>query len=119
MLGWALIINNLGRRRYPFYWWAPGPTFVRDPNEEDNADVAAMEEGEAKREEFEEGALRRESIPETDDETINGESSEGDVPDPGHQSSAAVEPASLESAVDSYPGEFHEFQDQRRSRKSR
>jgi len=28
MLGWALIINNLGRRRYPLYWWAPGQTFV-------------------------------------------------------------------------------------------
>jgi len=28
MLGWALIINNLGRRRYPMYWWAPGQTLV-------------------------------------------------------------------------------------------
>lgn len=28
MLGWALVINNLGRRRYPTYWWAPGQTFV-------------------------------------------------------------------------------------------
>ena len=28
MLGWALIINNLGRRRYPTYWWAAGKTFV-------------------------------------------------------------------------------------------
>lgn len=28
MLGWALIINNLGRRRYPIYWWAAGKTFV-------------------------------------------------------------------------------------------
>lgn len=28
MLGWALIINNLGRRRYPLYLWAPGKTFV-------------------------------------------------------------------------------------------
>lgn len=31
MLGWALLINNLGRRRYPQYWWAPRRTFVRDP----------------------------------------------------------------------------------------
>jgi hypothetical protein len=30
MLGWALIINNLGRRRYPVYWWAAGKTFVAD-----------------------------------------------------------------------------------------
>ena len=28
MLAWALIINNLGRRRYPIYWWAAGKTFV-------------------------------------------------------------------------------------------
>lgn len=28
MLSWALIINNLGRRRYPIYWWAAGKTFV-------------------------------------------------------------------------------------------
>jgi hypothetical protein len=28
MLGWALIVNNLGRRRYPIYWWSPGATFV-------------------------------------------------------------------------------------------
>ena len=28
MLGWALVINNLGRRRYPIYWWAAGKTFV-------------------------------------------------------------------------------------------
>jgi hypothetical protein len=30
MLGWALIVNNLGRRRYPIYWWSPGVTFVKD-----------------------------------------------------------------------------------------
>jgi hypothetical protein len=29
MLAWALIINNLGRRRYPVYWWAAQRTFVR------------------------------------------------------------------------------------------
>jgi CBS-domain-containing membrane protein len=28
MLAWALVINNLGRRRYPIYWWAAGKTFV-------------------------------------------------------------------------------------------
>lgn len=28
MLGWALIINNLGRRRYPIYWWSPDSTMV-------------------------------------------------------------------------------------------
>ncbi|OCF34481.1 hypothetical protein I316_03996 [Kwoniella heveanensis BCC8398] len=25
---WAMIINNLGRRRYPVYWWAPQRCFV-------------------------------------------------------------------------------------------
>lgn len=30
MFGWALIINNPGRRRYPQYWWAPERTFVLD-----------------------------------------------------------------------------------------
>lgn len=29
-LGWALIINNLGRRRYPIYWWSPEVSFVSE-----------------------------------------------------------------------------------------
>jgi hypothetical protein len=33
MFGWALLINNLGRRRYPQYWWAPGKTFVHEDPE--------------------------------------------------------------------------------------
>lgn len=28
MLAWALVINNVGRRRYPMYWWSPGEIFV-------------------------------------------------------------------------------------------
>ena len=28
MLAWALLINNLGRRRYPIYWWKPEQCFV-------------------------------------------------------------------------------------------
>lgn len=28
MLGWALLVNNLGRRRYPVYWWSTGKRFV-------------------------------------------------------------------------------------------
>lgn len=31
MLGWAFLVNNLGRRRYPQYWWSPQRTFVSDP----------------------------------------------------------------------------------------
>lgn len=34
MLGWALIINNVGRRRYPVYWWAAGKTFVSATKEQ-------------------------------------------------------------------------------------
>jgi CBS-domain-containing membrane protein len=34
MLGWALLINNVGRKRYPVYWWAPGQTFVREAEKE-------------------------------------------------------------------------------------
>ena len=35
MLIWALIINNLGRRRYPLYWWSPDRCFVRPSIEND------------------------------------------------------------------------------------
>jgi hypothetical protein len=34
MLGWALVINNLGRRRYPVYWWSPGERFLEAAKEE-------------------------------------------------------------------------------------
>lgn len=30
MFAWAMLINNLGRRRYPQHWWKPERTFVRD-----------------------------------------------------------------------------------------
>lgn len=61
MLGWALIINNVGRRRYPLHWWAPGPTFVWDPVEEHHESLREVEEGEIEREETEEGDLAVES----------------------------------------------------------
>lgn len=34
MLGWALMINNLGTGRYPTFWWAPGKIFVRETEDE-------------------------------------------------------------------------------------
>lgn len=61
ILGWALFINNLGRRRYPLHWWAPGPTFVRDPVEEHDQSVQQVQEAEIQREEIEEGNLAVES----------------------------------------------------------
>jgi hypothetical protein len=42
MLGWALVINNLGRRRYPMYRWTPGEVFKEAAVKE----VKALEEEE-------------------------------------------------------------------------
>jgi hypothetical protein len=33
-----MIINNIGRRKYPQYWWAPGRQFVVDPATVSNGD---------------------------------------------------------------------------------
>ena len=52
MLGWALIINNLGRRRYPTFWWEPESRWVAKKVDESVAredEVRAMEEGERNR----------------------------------------------------------------------
>lgn len=35
MLGWALIINNVGRRRYPTYWLSGDTVFVKPPQKVD------------------------------------------------------------------------------------
>lgn len=61
MLGWALVINNLGRRRYPLHWWAPGRTFVIDPEEVHDESLRQMENTDVEREEREEGDLALES----------------------------------------------------------
>lgn len=64
MLGWALIINNLGRRRYPLHWWAAGVTFVRSTDDENHQAMRQDEEAQAveeEREEHEEGSLAIES----------------------------------------------------------
>ncbi|KAL2395106.1 hypothetical protein ABEF93_000115 [Exophiala dermatitidis] len=107
MLGWALIINNLGRRRYPLYWWAPGATFVWI---EENPELQKAEEGEVEREEMEEGELERESTAASErlseDSREAGERSRrlsSRVLDPGR---IQMGPSSLQSAIDSFPGEF-------------
>lgn len=50
MLGWALIINNLGRRRYPIYWWEPESRWVAPASKEeemsDERDLRRIEQGE-------------------------------------------------------------------------
>lgn len=40
MLGWALIINNVGRRRYPVFWWKPGKVFVSATKEQQTMELA-------------------------------------------------------------------------------
>lgn len=35
MLAWAMIINNVGRRRYPTYWLSGSTVFVRPPQKLD------------------------------------------------------------------------------------
>lgn len=53
MLGWALLVNNLGRRRYPLYWWEPESRLVLEETEigsarlpDEKAILRAMENGE-------------------------------------------------------------------------
>lgn len=107
MLGWAVIINNVGRRRYPLHWWAPGATFVRV---EEDLELEKAEEGEIKREEMEEGELERESTTAAS-ERLSGDG--GKFPEALQRTSRGMrresvqaEPASLQSAVDASPGEF-------------
>lgn len=60
MLGWAMIINNLGRRRYPMHWWAPGNGFILEPETEKGEDeYKAMEEARIRDEDREEGDFQR------------------------------------------------------------
>ncbi|OGM51050.1 CBS domain-containing membrane protein [Aspergillus bombycis] len=49
MLAWAILVNNLGRRRYPLHWWAPGPTFVLPPGQNHDQELRRVEEGEIDR----------------------------------------------------------------------
>ncbi len=53
-LGWALIVNNLGRRRYPIYWWSPESSFISS-----TAKNAVPQDEERHMKNLEEGKLRR------------------------------------------------------------
>lgn len=106
MLGWALIINNVGRRRYPLHWWAPGATFVRA---EDDLELEKVEEGEIEREEMEEGDLERESTVAPSERSSGEEKHREGLRRTSREmrrESVQAEPASLESAIDATPGEF-------------
>ncbi|KAI9830724.1 MAG: hypothetical protein M1819_005388 [Sarea resinae] len=52
MLGWALVINNLGRRRYPIYWLDPTFSLVGDIAGDDEAELERIKT-------IESGPLRR------------------------------------------------------------
>lgn len=108
MLGWALVINNLGRRRYPLHWWAAGNTFVLDPNEDENEEATPrqLEDGEAKRESREEGSLGRErqgseaEVIKAEEPERRGSRSRGrSAPD----DDVDFQPASLQSALGATP----------------
>lgn len=46
MLGWAMIVNNLGRRRYPVYWWSMHASLVSNESETlEEKKLADLEEG--------------------------------------------------------------------------
>lgn len=45
MLAWAMIVNNLGRRRYPLYWWSSGTSWIIDVAEQLEQQKLALEEG--------------------------------------------------------------------------
>lgn len=81
MQGWAMIINNLGRRRYPTHFWAPGQTFIREPDSEKGEDqYQAMEEARIREEDREEGDFQRENIG-TNAEIERAEEPEGEDPE--------------------------------------
>ena len=43
MLDWALVLNNLGRRRYPLHW-AAGATFMRELEDNKEKTLSKIEE---------------------------------------------------------------------------
>ncbi|KAL7008643.1 hypothetical protein EMMF5_001905 [Cystobasidiomycetes sp. EMM_F5] len=54
MLGWAMIINNVGRRRWPTYWFSGSMVFVRKAGSEETEETTdememAIEEGRSAR----------------------------------------------------------------------
>ena len=69
MLGWACIINNLCRRRYPIYWWSPESNWLQggdDTEKEEN--LKTLEEGKMRR--YEDGGRNPEGLLE---ERLEGE----------------------------------------------
>ena len=61
MLGWACIINTLGRRRYPIYWWSPSSHWIRgEDNNEEEEHLKTLEEGKLRK--YEDGGRLSEGL---------------------------------------------------------
>ena len=72
MFGWAMIVNNLGRRRYPIYWWSPQRTFVVEnaPSMREDEEIALGTEREEVLRRAEDGGRTAEALRE---ERLEGE----------------------------------------------
>lgn len=92
MVGWALIINNIGRRRYPVYWWSPERTFVVDeaPAVREDEEIALGTGGDNELRRAEDGGRTAEALAE---ERLEGQ---GGNPDQLHR---ALSRASRDSAT--------------------
>lgn len=79
MFAWALIINNLGRRRYPQFWWSPESTFVIDsstgPRPDEEIAIATSRENPMRA--AEDGGRTRETLRQERMEGMGG--NEGDL----------------------------------------
>ena len=93
MLGWACIINNLGRRRYPIYWWSPSSnwTRARDDNEEEE-NLKTLEEG--KMRQYEDGGRNPEGLLE---ERLEGEGGDMDTVERAESRDGIVRPMAVAS----------------------
>jgi hypothetical protein len=64
MLAWALLINNLGRRKYPQYWWVSQRCFVVEkapgPTEDEEMAIATSNENPARQ--AEDGGRTKEAL---------------------------------------------------------
>jgi hypothetical protein len=76
MFGWAMLVNNLGRRRYPQYWWTPARNFVVEnapaPSEDEEMAIATSTENPARAAEG--GSRTRETFQQERLQGIGGDS---------------------------------------------
>jgi len=107
MLGWACIINNLGRRRYPIYWWSPSSNWIREEdNNEEEEHLKTLEEGKMRK--YEDGGRLPEGLFE---ERLEGEG--GDMASIEHAESRDGEVRPMAVALRSEEGKMTEGDKQR------